>query len=120
MWTVSRLTRHDVVIRLRAVDAVPNVSDAWGRHAPTPTPDKRPAPRQVQRPRAFNIPVASSSGDVYLADLCPETDPQFPSYINASIPQLAGCVSYGESMTEALTNIRNALDAYLDDCEQDD
>ena len=34
----------------------------------------------------------------------------------ASVPALAGCVSQGDSRTEALANIREAIEAYVEDC----
>ncbi len=33
-----------------------------------------------------------------------------------SVPALPGCVSQGDSRTEALSNIREAVQLYLDDC----
>ena len=34
----------------------------------------------------------------------------------ASVPALARCVSQGDSRTEALANIREAIEAYVEDC----
>ena len=34
----------------------------------------------------------------------------------ASVPALAGCVSQGDSRTEALANIREAIEVYVEDC----
>jgi predicted RNase H-like HicB family nuclease len=34
----------------------------------------------------------------------------------ASVPALAGGVSQGDSRTEALANIREAIEAYVEDC----
>ena len=34
----------------------------------------------------------------------------------ASVPALAGCVSQGDSRTEALANIREAIELYVEDC----
>ncbi len=34
----------------------------------------------------------------------------------ASVPALPGCVSQGDSRDEALANIREAIELYLDDC----
>ena len=34
----------------------------------------------------------------------------------ASVPALPGCVSQGDNRAEALTNIREAIELYLDDC----
>lgn len=47
--------------------------------------------------------------------LYPESDPVFKGYYNAIVPALPGCVSYGESRTEALKNIREAVELYLED-----
>jgi predicted RNase H-like HicB family nuclease len=33
-----------------------------------------------------------------------------------SVPALPGCVSQGDNRSEALANIREAIDLYLDDC----
>ena len=33
-----------------------------------------------------------------------------------SVPALPGCVSQGDSRTEALSNIREAIKLYIDDC----
>jgi len=34
----------------------------------------------------------------------------------ATVPVLPGCVSQGESRAEAMTNIREAITLYLEDC----
>ena len=34
----------------------------------------------------------------------------------ASVPALAGCVSQGDSRAEALANIREAIELYVEDC----
>jgi predicted RNase H-like HicB family nuclease len=34
----------------------------------------------------------------------------------ASVPVLPGCVSQGDTREEALTNIREAIGLYIDDC----
>ena len=34
----------------------------------------------------------------------------------ASVPVLPGCVSQGDTREEALTNIREAIDLYIEDC----
>jgi predicted RNase H-like HicB family nuclease len=34
----------------------------------------------------------------------------------ASVPALPGCVSQGETRTEALSNIREAIELYVEDC----
>ncbi len=33
-----------------------------------------------------------------------------------TVPALPGCVSQGDTRDEALTNIREAIEAYLEDC----
>lgn len=53
----------------------------------------------------------------FTAILLPERDPEFPGYYNALVPALPGCVSYGASKEEALTNIREAIEAYVEDLE---
>lgn len=35
-----------------------------------------------------------------------------------SVPTLPGCVSQGESRDEALVNVREAIEAYLEDCRE--
>jgi len=49
--------------------------------------------------------------------LSPERDPEFVGYYNAIVPALPGCVSYGASKEEALTNIREAIGVYVKDLE---
>ena len=49
--------------------------------------------------------------------LLPERDPEFAGYYNALVPALPGCVSYGASKDEALKNIREAIEAYVEDLE---
>lgn len=34
----------------------------------------------------------------------------------ASVPALPGCVSQGDSRDDALTNIKEAIDVYIEDC----
>jgi predicted RNase H-like HicB family nuclease len=36
----------------------------------------------------------------------------------ASVPALPGCVSQGDTRAEALSNIREAIAAYLEDCRE--
>jgi len=36
----------------------------------------------------------------------------------ASVPALPGCVSQGDSRGEALSNIRQAVDLYIEDCRE--
>ncbi len=49
--------------------------------------------------------------------LLPERDPEFVGYYNALVPALPGCVSYGANKEEALSNIREAIEAYVEDME---
>ena len=36
----------------------------------------------------------------------------------ATVPALPGCVSQGDTRIEALTNIREAIEVYLEDCRE--
>jgi predicted RNase H-like HicB family nuclease len=36
----------------------------------------------------------------------------------ASVPALAGCVSQGDTRAEALNNIREAIELYIEDCRE--
>jgi predicted RNase H-like HicB family nuclease len=36
----------------------------------------------------------------------------------AHVPALPGCVSQGDSRTEAIENIREAIELYLEDCQE--
>jgi len=49
--------------------------------------------------------------------LLPERDPEFAGYYNALVPALPGCVSYGADKEEAVHNIREAIEAYVEDLE---
>jgi predicted RNase H-like HicB family nuclease len=49
--------------------------------------------------------------------LLPEKDPEFAGYYNALVPALPGCVSYGADKEEAVHNIREAIEAYVEDLE---
>lgn len=51
----------------------------------------------------------------YTIILQPETDPDFKGYYNALVPALPGCISYGENRAQALTNIREAIELYIED-----
>lgn len=53
----------------------------------------------------------------YTVILQAETDPEFEGYYNAMVPALPGCFSYGASREEALQNIREAIELYLEDLE---
>jgi predicted RNase H-like HicB family nuclease len=46
-----------------------------------------------------------------------ERDPEFAGYYNACVPALPGCVSYGANKEEAVRNIREAIEAYVEDME---
>ncbi len=41
-------------------------------------------------------------------------------YWVVEVPSLPGCISQGETREEALANIREAIDAYVEALEQDD
>ncbi len=47
--------------------------------------------------------------------LLPERDAEFAGYYNAVVPALPVCVSYGTNKGEALSNIREAIEAYVED-----
>ncbi|MBI4571388.1 MAG: type II toxin-antitoxin system HicB family antitoxin [Chloroflexi bacterium] len=49
--------------------------------------------------------------------LLKERDPEFAGYYNALVPALPGCISYGADKEEALRNIREAIEVYLEDLE---
>jgi predicted RNase H-like HicB family nuclease len=51
----------------------------------------------------------------YTVILEEEADPEFRGYFNASVPALPGCLSYGATKEEALSNIREAVLCYLED-----
>jgi predicted RNase H-like HicB family nuclease len=53
----------------------------------------------------------------YTVILQEETDPDFAGYYNASVPALPGCLSYGANREEALMNIKEAAQLYLEDLE---
>ena len=61
--------------------------------------------------------MTARRGKVYTIILQPETDPEFEGYYNASVPALPGCFSYGTSREEALGNIREAIELYLEDLD---
>ena len=61
--------------------------------------------------------MATKRGRVYTIILQPETDPEFEGYYNASVPALPGCFSYGASREQALGNIKEAIELYLEDLE---
>lgn len=51
----------------------------------------------------------------YTIILQPESDPRFRGYYNAIVPALPGCFSYGADRREALSNIREAIELYIED-----
>ncbi len=61
--------------------------------------------------------MAAKRAKVYTIILQPETDPEFEGYYNASVPALPGCFSYGTNREEALGNIKEAIELYLEDLE---
>ncbi len=50
----------------------------------------------------------------YTVVLEPEEDNGFV----ASVPALPGCVSQGDTRAEALSNIREAIELYIEDCRE--
>jgi len=61
--------------------------------------------------------MAAKRGKVYTIILQPETDPEFEGYYNASVPALPGCFSYGTTRDEALSNVKEAIELYLEELE---
>jgi antitoxin HicB len=53
----------------------------------------------------------------YTVILQEETDPDFTGHYNAIVPALPGCFTYGASREEALANVREAIELYLEDLE---
>ena len=56
-----------------------------------------------------------SNGTQYSAVFEPEDAPGFEGVFNARIEELPGCVSYGEDLATARTNLHEALDLYLEE-----
>ena len=54
---------------------------------------------------------------IFTVILQSETDPEFGGYYNAIVPALPGCFSYGKNKEEALSNIKEAIELYLEDLE---
>jgi len=61
--------------------------------------------------------MVTKRGKVYTIILQPEPAADFEGYYNASVPALPGCFSYGASRQEALHNIKEAIELYLEDLE---
>ncbi len=53
----------------------------------------------------------------YTVILQPESEPEFKGYYNAIVPALPGCFTYGATRDEAIQNVREAIELYLDDLE---
>ena len=53
----------------------------------------------------------------YTVILQEEGDPDFAGYYNAIVPALPGCFSYGANREEALANIKEAVQLYLEDLQ---
>ena len=49
--------------------------------------------------------------------LSPEQDPEFSGYYNAIVPTIQGCLSYGRTLDEAVTNVKEAIDGCLQDMD---
>ena len=45
-------------------------------------------------------------------------EPQEDGGVIVSVPALPGCISQGDTREEALTNIREAIAAYVEDCRE--
>jgi predicted RNase H-like HicB family nuclease len=56
-----------------------------------------------------------ADGKHYTAVLEAEDTPGFEGVFNARIEELPGCVSYGEDLATARTNLHEALDLYLEE-----
>lgn len=61
--------------------------------------------------------MVRASGKTYTVILQEETDLDFEGYFNVSVPALPGCFTYGKNREEALTNVREAIELYLEDLE---
>ena len=46
-----------------------------------------------------------------------ESEPEFKGYYNAIVPALPGCFTYGATRDEAIQNVREAIELYLDELE---
>ncbi len=53
----------------------------------------------------------------YTVIIQPESEPEFKGYYNAIVPALPGCFTYGATRDEAIQNVREAIELYLDDLE---
>lgn len=60
-----------------------------------------------------------TDGKRYTAVFEPENAPGFAGVFNAHIEELPGCVSYGEDLATAATNLREALDLYLEEATEE-
>ena len=46
-------------------------------------------------------------------------DPEYKGYV-ADVPSLPGCMSQGKTVEEALENVKEAIDLYVEGLEDDD
>ncbi len=53
----------------------------------------------------------------YTVIIQPESDPEFKGYYNAIVPALPGCFTYGTTRDEAIQNVREAIEVYLEDLQ---
>ncbi len=53
----------------------------------------------------------------YTVIIQPESESEFKGYYNAIVPALPGCFTYGATRDEAIQNVREAIELYLDDLE---
>lgn len=112
MWTGARVRREDLNIRLGAATRGA-YNPYWGQPAV-----RRVTPLRKDRHTdhtTIRCPIKSAGGIIYLGVFEPETDPAFSGHYNASVADLPGCQSCGENLFSAIANLRNALDAYLED-----
>ena len=61
--------------------------------------------------------MTRTRGKSYTIILQAEADPDFEGYYNASVPALPGCFSYGATRQEALHNVKEAIELYLEELE---
>ena len=85
----------------------------YTRPSTTPTSTGRVSLSLV--PQRIEMLFLSATGERYVAVLEPELDRRFPGYYNGRVVGLPGCVSYGENISNATANLRNAFELYLED-----
>ena len=89
--------------------------------------DPAPSPRTKSHPLipflrnhspCYNLPMTQIATNIlkYTAIFNPAPEGGY----TVTIPQLPGCISEGDNFAEALTNIREAIELYLDELPQED